>query len=167
MSVATQTFFFTQTVRLYPLPSLYYVGINFGREVLGMEIDREAIVKLQMLGYGYKKISAETGMSINSVKSFCRRHSIAIKESLQANSETCLFCGKPIKSIDHHRKRKYCSDACRMAWWNAHHSEPLNRKMVAKKCVNCGKEFFSYPSKQKKYCSRSCFISAMQRRCRV
>ena len=38
MSVVTQTFFFTQTVRLYPLPSLYYVGINFGREVLGMDI---------------------------------------------------------------------------------------------------------------------------------
>ena len=37
------------------------------------QIQRERILELQDAGLGYKKIAAELGISVNTVKSFCRR----------------------------------------------------------------------------------------------
>ena len=36
----------------------------------------ERIKDLQGKGYGYRKIAAETGISVNTVKSYCQRHPV-------------------------------------------------------------------------------------------
>ena len=125
--------------------------------------ESELITSLQKKGYGYKRISTETGIPLNSVKSFCRRHPLAEEEQLNIEKETCLFCGKPITQIAHHKRKKFCSYECRISWWNAHRSEMAKRTVVKRKCHFCGNEYDSVPSKRKKYCSRDCFVSAMRK----
>ena len=83
------------------------------------DTERSRIVELQQQGYGYKKISAITGLPLNTVKSFCARHHVQIKEMPDSNA-LCRNCLTPLEQTPHKRKRMFCSDACRMAWWNAH-----------------------------------------------
>lgn len=44
------------------------------------ENERSQIVALQYKGYGYKRIAAETGLALNTVKSFCARHPVQSKK---------------------------------------------------------------------------------------
>lgn len=50
------------------------------------DMERSRIVELQHQGYGYKKISAITGLPLNTVKSFCARHPVQIKELSASNA---------------------------------------------------------------------------------
>jgi len=79
------------------------------------DTERSRIVELQHQGYGYKKISAITGLPLNTVKSFCARHHVQIKEMPDSNA-LCRNCLTPLEQTPHKRKRMFCSDACRMAW---------------------------------------------------
>lgn len=69
---------------------------------------------IQMLrekGYGYKRIASELNLSVNTVKSYCRRHPVpAVKSN---DDSVCLNCGKPIEQIPQRKKKKFCSDKCR------------------------------------------------------
>lgn len=69
----------------------------------------------------------------------------------------CRNCLKQLEQTPHRRKRYFCSDACRMAWWNAH-PEKVNRKAYYKLvCKNCGEEFESYGNNRRTFCSRLCY----------
>ena len=62
-----------------------------------------------------------------------------------------------LNALNKHRKKKFCSDACRLKWWYAN-SEKLNKKANYDcTCQFCGKVFVSYGNKNRKYCSRSCY----------
>ena len=53
--------------------------------------------------------------------------------------------------------RRFCCDACRMAWWKAH-SAKLNRKAIyCFTCPICTKPFTAYGNANRKYCSRKCY----------
>ena len=47
--------------------------------------ERSRIIALQYKGYGYKRTAAETGLSLNTVKSFCARHPVQIEEVSDSN----------------------------------------------------------------------------------
>lgn len=112
--------------------------------------------QLQREGYGYKRIASLTGLSINTVKAYCRRHPVS-KEDTAAENTLCKMCGKELKQTPHKRKRIFCSDACRLAWWNSHR-EQVNRKTVySLTCVYCGQPFKSYGNAHRKFCSRKCY----------
>ena len=83
------------------------------------EMERNRVVELQHQGYGYKKISTLTGLPLNTVKSFCTRHPVRY-EDIAEQQGLCRNCLKQLEQTPHRRKRYFCSDACRMAWWNAH-----------------------------------------------
>ena len=83
------------------------------------ENEHSQIIALQYKGYGYKRIAAETGLALNTVKSFYARHPVQSKKP-QEQSNSCRNCGKPLEQTPHKRKKMYCSDSCRMTWWNAH-----------------------------------------------
>ena len=102
------------------------------------EADKTQIIKLRAKGCSYKKISAETGISENSIKSFFKR-----------NKDFCPVCGIPLIG------KKYCSDKCRISWWNKHPHR--TSAMIECKCETCKKTFFAYPSKARKYCSKKCY----------
>lgn len=49
--------------------------------------------QLQREGYGYKKIASLTGLPVNTVKAYCRRHPVS-KEDTAAENTLCKMCGK-------------------------------------------------------------------------
>lgn len=62
------------------------------------QIQRERILELQDAGLGYKKIAAELGISVNTVKSFCRRQRLKMYDAFACNaaarSNSHQGCGK-------------------------------------------------------------------------
>lgn len=114
-------------------------------------MEKTKIQKLRQQGYGYVKISQVLHLPKNTVKSFCYRNPV---ESIETPN-VCKQCGKPIAQNPKRRERKFCSVACRIKWWNCHHSELQHRKLT--KCVHCGKSFYGRPVR--KYCSHQCYIA--------
>ena len=56
------------------------------------------------------------------------------------------------------RKNKiFCSDSCCKVYWTLHKDK--QRRLVPQKynCIICNKEYFEYPSRNRKYCSRECY----------
>lgn len=117
----------------------------------------EKVRELQKQGVGYKKIALLLDLPENSVKSYCRRHPV------DTNEKVCPQCGATIKNTPHKREKKFCSDKCRMLWWNAH-PEMVNRKAVYHLvCKHCQKPFDCYGNAKKQYCSRACFAEARKK----
>ena len=123
--------------------------------------DSIKIEELQREGHGYKKIATMLDLPLNTVKSYIRRHPVTTTSA--ASVKGCLNCGAPLLQKPGKKEKKFCSDRCRMAWWNAH-PERVNRKtFYAATCAHCGKEFQSYGNKGRKYCSRLCFNQARRK----
>jgi len=120
---------------------------------------REQVKNLRQEGLSYSKISVLLGLSENTVKSFCRRNNLG---GIGINKENknllfCYQCGKPLEIKPKLKPRKFCSDSCRMAWWNMH-PENVNRKaFYTLSCAFCGCKFKSYGNSKRRFCSRSCY----------
>ncbi len=115
---------------------------------------KQRLITLRLSGGGYGQIAQTLGISINTVKSFCRRHGM-ITES---HESVCEQCGIPVSQNPGRKRKRFCSDACRNKWWNTH-KELVQRKAVHTFiCQNCGKEFTVYGDSHRKYCSHACYI---------
>lgn len=123
------------------------------------DAEKEKIRFWRMEGFGYGTIADRLGLSENTVKSFCRRNhltGVASKKPLTV----CRHCGQPLIQCPKRKGRKFCSEACRRAWWKAH-PELVDRKaFYLMTCAHCGKEFKSYGNRTRKYCSHACYIAA-------
>ena len=121
--------------------------------------EKEKIRFFRMEGLGYGAIAARLGRSENTVKSFCRRNhltGVAAKEAVTA----CRHCGQSLAELPGRKGRKFCSEACRRAWWKTH-PELVDRKaFYLMTCAHCGEEFKSYGNQKRKYCSHACYIAA-------
>lgn len=116
----------------------------------------ERIKDLQSKGYGYRKIATETGISINTVKSYIKRHPVnGIVEA--AVVKHCLHCGKPLILRLANKEKRFCDSKCRMAWWNSHRAEVQQKTFHRKICPNCGVEFAVYGKKNQRFCSKACY----------
>ncbi len=122
----------------------------------------QIINDLQQQGLGYKKIAAVTGLTVNTVKAYCRRHRIDAP-AIVAPEAFCRGCGKPITRIPHTKPRIYCSDECRMRYWNSHRDEVKHHAVYSFRCPNCGREFHSFGNPHRKYCSRECVSEARRK----
>lgn len=118
---------------------------------------KKQIKTMRLQGMGYVKIGQALGISNNTVRSFCRRN--GLDGDAAKNSIVCQHCGKPVKIVPKHKPKKFCSDACRTAWWNSH-MKSVNRKAVYQfTCAFCGKSFTAYGNKGRKYCTHGCYIA--------
>ena len=80
---------------------------------------RQQIINLRAAGNGYKKISHILGLSENTVKSFCQRRKVGgVVIQPDAGIAVCKNCGKPVRQNPGRKQKKFCSDHCRMKWWN-------------------------------------------------
>lgn len=70
----------------------------------------------------------------------------------------CRNCLAPLEQTPHKRKRMFCSDACRMAWWNAHPESVQRKAYYTLTCRHCGKQFESYGNSHRVFCSRDCYL---------
>ena len=94
---------------------------------------KQQIIALRRDGAGYGRIAAQLQISINTVKSFCRRHSLVAR----TDGSVCEQCGKPIAQ-NPGRKRK---------------------AVYTFTCPACGKAFTVYGNSHRKFCSHACYIA--------
>lgn len=132
------------------------------------EMQKKQILNMRKNGKGYKMIASELGLSRDAVRGFCKTRNLGGIGSVAALNaeekiklgELCLNCYEVIKQPSKGRRRKFCSDECKRAWWKSH-TERLNKSENALyhfKCKYCGKEFTAYGNKGRKYCSHQCYI---------
>ena len=117
----------------------------------------EIVARLQQSGKGYRAIAAETGLPINSVKSWCRRH-----PADRTAPSFCQQCGGELTHIPGKRARRFWSDAARMLWWKEHPENKSHRVAYRHVCRCCGAEFINNRAVAS-YCSRACFAKARTR----
>lgn len=113
---------------------------------------KNEIVGFRANGLTYAEIAKKLGLSINTVKSYYRRR----KDETQ---NICLCCGVPVIQPKAVRKKKFCSDECRMKWWNAHGCDVKRKAVYDFTCGYCGRAFQAYGNNHRKYCSRTCYIT--------
>jgi endogenous inhibitor of DNA gyrase (YacG/DUF329 family) len=125
---------------------------------------KQQIIALRRDGAGYGRIAARLQISINTVKSFCRRQSLSkdtaskLAEILSGEVTHCGNCGAVIYQVKGQKRRKYCSNQCRMAYWGQHLDQVNRKAFYTLKCRHCGKLFQVYGDKGRKYCSRACYL---------
>ena len=107
--------------------------------------EKKQILELYNKGLGYSKIAAALELPLNTVKSFLYR----LNKPLQITSK---------------RVKRFCSDKCRMAWWNAHQEYVMRTAYYSFVCPQCGKTFTVYGNSKRMYCSRKCFAAARRKR---
>ena len=83
--------------------------------------DKIAINNMRLEGHSPSVIAAKLGLSAGTVRSHIHRHPNI------PGAKACKNCGKPLMQPKGRREKKFCSDSCRMAWWNSH-QEDVNRK---------------------------------------
>jgi len=123
---------------------------------------KEQIKRLREDGYGYGKIASMLGLSDNTVKSFCRRQGLtkvsANKGGQGDDLHFCKCCGIPIVQMQGRKEKKFCSDTCRMRWWNSHLNEVKRKAVYEFECAFCHRLFTAYGNANRKYCSHDCYV---------
>ena len=104
---------------------------------------KHEIEKMRADGCSLKTISENLSISLGTIKSYLSR-----KDATQH----CEQCGKIIQ--EKNKKKRFCSDRCRMIWWREHREE--SAKTTSQVCPICEQTFITYPSKQQVYCSKQC-----------
>lgn len=118
----------------------------------------QSIRNLRRRGLSYSAIAIVHGLSANTVKSFCRRENIDIKDDLyDEDLDLCKNCGEPLKHLSGSKKKIFCSDKCRYGWWNKNRVYLKGEGAYTLTCFHCGNEFHSN-NKKRKFCSRDCYI---------
>ncbi len=127
------------------LVAVFRGGLSSERSMTMTAVERESITYLQAQGLGYKRIASRLGLPTNTVKSFCSRNTPVPQENL------CAQCGCSLIQNPGRRQKRFCSNACRMAWWRAH-PNLLDRKVFYDmSCAYCGGSFKSYGNPRRKY----------------
>jgi endogenous inhibitor of DNA gyrase (YacG/DUF329 family) len=126
------------------------------------------IIKLRADGYGYIRVAQMLGISENTVKSFCRRYNLTGKATVELTKtpilsgeriHLCMSCGVAVKQNPGRKEKKFCSDKCRMKWWN-NNLDSVKRKAVYEYiCPHCEKSFTVYGNSHRKYCSHECYVA--------
>ena len=123
---------------------------------------KEQISTMRLRGDSHAAIADALGLSRNTVKSFCLRNHrpepLEVKAA-PAKSGICAQCGKVFVLCPGHRQRRFCSDHCRMTWWNAHRELLRSTAKVEHTCARCGKHFMGYAQQRRRYCSHACYIA--------
>lgn len=137
-----------------------------------MTNEQKAMIdSLRSQGHGYRKISAMTSISLNTVKSYFRRAAVPTEKmpatavtiptvTVETESEhRCKCCGKKVKQTAGRKEKKFCSDTCRITWWNDHLDRVQRRAIYHFVCPTCGRNFSAYGNAHRKYCSHACYIA--------
>lgn len=129
------------------------------------DIQRAQVIKLRTAGNSYGSIARTVGISLNTVKSFCRRNNITEKSDtpvpviLTGETTLCENCGREIRQIAKQKKKRFCCDKCRNEWWNKNLDKVQRKTIYEFKCPHCGKTFSIYGDSRRKYCSHECYIA--------
>ena len=115
------------------------------------------ISELVRQGWSYRKIATTLNISPNTVKSYFLRMN-------EGNVGACKECGAQLLFLPKRKKRKFCSDACRMSWWAKHPEERKPKAVYNYVCPVCGKAFIANGNPHRVYCSRQCSAKGRSQR---
>lgn len=120
------------------------------------------IAELRREGMGYKAIASAAGLSRDAVRYFCKAHPEVDPISDDNGDAQCPNCGKAIQQPRTGRRRRFCGESCRRAWWGGHPDarRPNDHAVYCLTCAHCGKLFDSYGNQSRRYCCRSCYFAA-------
>ena len=128
--------------------------------------EKEQIRQLRLQGNGPRTIARIMGISENTIKTFCRRQRIECTEIIpriidepESEAPRCKYCDEPLIRYEGRKKKMFCSDRCRMAWWNTHQDQVKKKAMYEFECSFCHKPFTAYGNSHRKYCSHDCYIN--------
>ncbi|GAA0109231.1 hypothetical protein [Clostridium tertium] len=111
---------------------------------------KKEIRNLRMTGLSYRQVAAETGLSKDCVRNYCKSVGLDGLGSELSSALRCKFCNKAIERKATGRIPIYCSVDCKKKWYQ------VNPIMYEHVCDYCGKEFTSL-AKIVKFCSHKCF----------
>ncbi len=127
------------------------------------EEQERQITDLRNAGMGYTAIANRLDLTKIEIRAFCK--SYGLMDRVQRRAEVpktvpgcCKNCGKKLKNTTGNKKRLFCSDRCRMDWWNAHPDQVQRKAYYTFTCAFCGDEFTSYGNRNRKYCCHECYI---------
>ena len=112
------------------------------------------IRELSMGGYGYRKIASVLNISPNSVKSYLKRNPVDNVDFL--DFQICKYCGVSLESENTRPDKVFCSKKCKNQWWNRN-PNVKSKSIELLVCPCCNKQFYSYKSRSRKYCSMKCY----------
>lgn len=128
-----------------------------------MTIDEKRMLTIyRQQGLGYKKIAQLMELSVNTVKTYCKRNDLGGKtaaDDQHSTGKVCKCCGAPLHQTPGQKPRLFCSDTCRTKWWNTHPELVKHRGDRQIICARCGKPFGVNKSSTRKYCSHACYIA--------
>ena len=127
------------------------------------EDQEKQITNLRNAGLGYTAIASRLGFTTMSVRAFCKTHGLMGRRSHAPGMRNtapghCKTCGKELNHTTGKKKKQFCSDRCRMDWWNAHPDQEKRKAYYTFTCAFCGDEFTSYGNANRKYCCHECYI---------
>ena len=127
-------------------------------------LQKNEIFRLRGEGMDYAGIAAQIGMPKNTVKSFLWRNQKAATAPqdpfCDVPANICPQCGIAIEQIPNRKPRRFCRDACRRAWWNAHRDLMRHRSCYIAICEYCGKKFDHRGDRKRRFCSHPHYIAA-------
>jgi len=112
---------------------------------------KDTVKALRGQGQAISKIAGALGLSANTIKDFCRRE--------QKKKEFCKHCHKPLAHLPGHKRKTYCDDVCRYAYWKKHRHLMHHKTVYHYICAYCGVAFDSL-TRNRKYCGHPCYIAA-------
>lgn len=122
---------------------------------------KKQIKALRQSGLGYKKVAQEVGVSVDSVKSYCRNNGLTgVAATQTTNKAICRECGEQLVQPMKQKPLKFCSSKCRENWWRKHKDKAVRKSAVSVTCAGCGKSFTAYEHEKRKYCSHECYVAA-------
>jgi endogenous inhibitor of DNA gyrase (YacG/DUF329 family) len=160
-AVSRDFFFFMRKIDLLPW-LIVKVDLAFGGGKNMTSLQKERIKKMRGNGESYAIIAVSLGISENTVKSYCRRNNLGaeyIAGQPIVTTNACGNCGKSLEHTQGSKRKRFCSDKCRLAWWNAHPESMKQKAVYGFVCANCGAEFTAYGNRGRKYCSHACYVT--------
>lgn len=118
---------------------------------------KRTICSMRESGVPVNSIAEQLGLSINTIKSFCKRNHVLSGHIRNSNVHFCLQCQTKIPQAPHRKEKKFCSDKCRQLWWTENSALIPRNSQVERVCPVCKKSFLSYKSKHRIFCSRTCY----------
>ena len=119
--------------------------------------EKNTILSMKEQNYSFNAIAKSTGLPIGTIKSFLSRDNAQKKlgavESKEQTIDNCRQCGLPLVQGEHRKQRAFCSDRCRMIYWNDHRDLSQRPSAHLQQCEVCGESFYTYKGH---YCSRAC-----------
>ena len=105
---------------------------------------KNEIERMRRQGSTPAAIAEAMHLPLATIRSYIYRHPLKEQETV------CPNCGASILAENRgKKKRRFCSDSCRMAWWNNNQDQINRQAYYPLKCHHCGKDFMSYAKKRK------------------